>query len=154
MEKGGERMETRDSERAVKIRLHSSIRHPEQDEETHELMATGLLINKAGKSYLKYEEQQNGQRIQTTVKLDATDGFIMRRGAVNMRLPFRENGERAGTYGNGPASFNLLVKTNALAFSEEKEGAAGQFTVNYDLHAEGALLGMYKLTITYTEGTQ
>ena len=35
--KGGERMESRDHERDVEIRLHSSIRHPEQEQETHEM---------------------------------------------------------------------------------------------------------------------
>ena len=41
-------------------------------------MLQGLLIEKAGKSYLKYEEQQSGKSIQTIVKLDSTDALIMR----------------------------------------------------------------------------
>ena len=64
-------MESREKERYVTIKLHSSIRHPGQDEEKHELNAKGLLIEKAGKSYLKYEEQQSGKSIQTIVKLDS-----------------------------------------------------------------------------------
>jgi uncharacterized beta-barrel protein YwiB (DUF1934 family) len=147
-------MESREKERNVKIRLHSSIRHPGQDEEKHELTATGLLIEKAGKSYLKYEEeQQSGKPIQTIVKLDSTDALIMRRGAVNMRLPFIKAGERPGTYGNGPATFDLVVKTGKLDFTKQEDNSGGRFNVNYDLHAEGSLLGTYELTITYTEGT-
>lgn len=146
-------MESRKKDRNVLIRLYSSIRHPDQDEEKHELTATGLLIEKAGKTYLKYEETQSDQQIQTIVKLDSEDALIMRRGAVNMRLPFMATGERVGSYESGPATFNLVVKTEELSFTEEEDNSGGRFNVNYELHAEGSLLGTYKLTITYTEGT-
>jgi uncharacterized beta-barrel protein YwiB (DUF1934 family) len=114
----------------------------------------GQLIHKKGTSYLKYEELQSGKRVLTTVKLGAEDALILRSGAVTMRLPFTVNDDRAGTYGNGPAMFDLLVKTNGLAFTEEKNNSGGHFNVHYELHAEGSLLGTYELTITYTEGTQ
>ena len=152
--KGGERMESRDHERDVEIRLHSSIRHPEQEQETHEMSLAGQLIQKNGTSYLKYEELQNGDRIRTTVKLGAEEAVILRSGAVKMRLPFSKDGERAGTYGSGPAAFGLLVKTNELSYTAEQDDSGGRFNVHYELHAEGSLLGTYELTITYTEGTQ
>lgn len=142
-------METQDRVRNVDIQLHSSIRHPGQDQEIHELSLTGQLIEKKGTYYLKYEEQQNGQSVQTTVKMGTEDALIFRSGAVSMRLPFIVKGERAGNYGSGPASFSLLVKTTRLDFEEQ----AGRFHVAYELHAEGSLLGAYELTITYTEGT-
>ncbi|WP_318616953.1 DUF1934 domain-containing protein [Sporosarcina sp. YIM B06819] len=148
MEKDGERMETQDRVCNVDIQLHSSIRHPGQDQEIHELSLTGQLIEKKGNYYLKYEEQQNGQSVQTTVKMGAEDALILRSGAVKMRLPFIQDGERLGTYGSGPASFNLLVKTTDLDFRQQ----AQRFRVAYELHAEGSLLGLYELTITYTEG--
>ncbi|MFJ7934264.1 DUF1934 domain-containing protein [Sporosarcina sp. NPDC096371] len=142
-------METQDRVRKVDIQLHSSIRHPGQEQEIHELSLTGQLIEKKGKRYLKYEEQQNGREVMTTVKMGAEDALILRSGAVTMRLPFILDGERPGTYGSGPASFDLLVKTTQLECSEQ----TGRFRVAYELHAEGSLLGIYELTITYTEGT-
>jgi uncharacterized beta-barrel protein YwiB (DUF1934 family) len=142
-------METQDRVRNVDIQLHSTIRHPGQDQEIHELSLTGQLIEKKGYYYLKYEEQQNGNSVLTTVKMGTEDALILRSGAVTMRLPFILEGERPGNYGSGPASFNLLVKTTRLEFSEQ----AGRFHVTYELHAEGSLLGTYELTITYTEGT-
>jgi uncharacterized beta-barrel protein YwiB (DUF1934 family) len=135
----------------VRIRLHSSIRHPGQEIEKHELTATGRLIEKANAFYLKYDENHNGENIQTTLKMSDRDALIMRSGAVKMRLPFDTEQNRAGEYGNGPATFALQVKTNHLEFIEEPKG--GQFSVQYELHTEGSLLGTYKLNITYTEGT-
>ena len=137
----------------VTIVVNSSIRHPGQDEELHKLQATGQLIQKTSNSYLKFEEEQNGQEVLTTVKLSAEDALIMRTGAVTMRLPFILNGKRKGIYGSGAATFELIVKTERLKLTEEKDGSGGRFEVSYDLLAEGSVLGKYKLNITYMEGT-
>ena len=102
---------------------------------------------------MKYEEQQNGKVVRTTVKLDAEDALILRSGAVTMRLPFVTNDKRAGAYGSEPASFNLIVETDRLESVIKEDGTGGHFHVVYHLHAEGSLLGTYELTITYTEGT-
>ena len=144
-------MESKKIGQPVRIRLHSSIRHPGQEIETHELQATGQLIEKANAFYLKYDEDHNGDNIQTTLKMSNRNALIMRSGAVKMRLPFDAEENRVGEYGNGPATFTLQVKTNHLEFSREQTG--GQFNVHYELHTEGSLLGTYKLNITYTEGT-
>ena len=144
-------MESKKIGQPVRIRLHSSIRHPGQEIETHELQATGQLIEKANAFYLKYDEDHNGDNIKTTLKMSDRDALIMRSGAVKMRLPFDTEENRVGEYGNGPATFALQVKTNHLEFKGEQTG--GQFNVHYELHTEGSLLGTYKLNITYTEGT-
>jgi len=147
-------MESKEIGRPVFIRLQSSIRHPGQDEEIHELETTGRYIERANTSYLKYDEIANDQEIRTTVKMGNNDALIMRSGAVDMRLPFIADGEKPGDYGNGPANFKLLVKTNRLELTEHQDGSGGQFGVAYELHAEGSLLGIYELLITYTEGTK
>lgn len=146
-------MESKEIGRPVFIRLQSSIRHPGQDEEMHELETTGRYIERANTSYLKYNEIANDQEIRTTVKMGNNDALIMRSGAVDMRLPFIADGEKPGDYGNGPANFKLLVKTNRLELTAQQDGSGGQFGVAYELHAEGSLLGTYELLITYTEGT-
>ena len=145
-------MESKMIGRPVQIRLHSSIKHPGQDKETHELEATGRYIEKSNSMYLKYEEEQNGRKIQTTIKMDDSEALIMRSGAIKMRLPFDTERTRPGEYGNGPASMKLLVKTNRLEFAEQAERGDGRFNVAYELHAEGSLLGAYEITITYSEG--
>ncbi len=145
-------MESKNISRPVKIRLHSSIKHPDQDPETHELEATGQYIKKSNSVYLKYEEHHNGKKIQTTVKMDNNEALILRSGAVKMRLPFDTERMRPGEYGNGPARMKLLVKTNHLEFIEQTHQDDGQFTAAYELHAEESLLGIYEITITYSEG--
>lgn len=135
----------------VRIKLQSSIQHPGQEKEVHLLDLMGRYIKKAQSSYLKYEQTTNDENVQTTVKIMDDEALIMRSGAVSMRLPFINNDERPGTYGNGPAAFKLNVKTTALDFTENE--ADGEFEVIYELHADGALLGTYEIKITYAEGT-
>lgn len=131
------------------VQLHSVIQHPDQQAETHTMQATGEIIEKKGQQYLLFEERIEGMpAVRTTVKLHPDDAFIMRKGGVQMRLPFRQDDIRFGTYGNGPAVMDLAVHTNQLNW------VPGSFTVAYDLHSDGSLLGKYKLTITYAEVTQ
>lgn len=139
-------MESNKEGRNVDVRLQSTIRHVGQAADKHQLKAEGTLLEKAGKTYLRFVEDLNGQQVQTTVKLEEGDALIMRSGAVQMRLPFTQGEMRPGTYGSGPATFDLLVKTTKLEVGAEK------FTAHYELHAEGALLGRHELIITYTEG--
>lgn len=133
----------------MNVQLRSIIQHPEQSVETHHMKATGEIIEKKGQLYLLFEERQEGRPVvRTTVKLHGEDAFIMRKGGVQMRLPFRPEDSRIGTYGNGPAVMDLLVVTKKLHYTP------GKFTVAYELHAEENILGNYELTITYSEVTQ
>lgn len=146
-------METQEFKKNVHIRVHSLIQHPGQPKEMHELRMPGELIERKGTSYLRYKEVQNGESVLAMVKLDTNEALIMRKGAVNMRLPFTQGKRRPGSYGNGPASFELIVETEKLDLTEQVDGLGGEFTVHYGLHSNGSLLGTYELTITYTEGT-
>ncbi|PIC64724.1 hypothetical protein CSV79_05015 [Sporosarcina sp. P13] len=133
----------------VDVQLRSVIQHPSQPAETHHLQASGEIIEKKGQHYLLFDEKLEGMpTVRTTVKLHAEDAFIMRKGGVQMRLPFRPNDSRIGTYGNGPAIMDILVVTKSL------HSMPGQFAVAYELHANGTILGNYELTITYSEVTQ
>lgn len=147
-------MESKKIGQAVHIRLHSSIRHPGQKSETHELHAEGRFIRKPSAVYLKYDEEHEGTTIQTTLKISDRDALILRNGAVKMRLPLDMEQNREGDYTNGPVKFALQVKTLQLEFTEETLEAGGQFFVHYELYTEESLLGTYKLRITYTEGTK
>lgn len=118
----------------------------------HEIQTTGRYIEKAGISYLRYIEEQDGAEIQSTVKMGNDDALIMRAGALKMRLPFFTDSDRAGAYSNAQANFKLLVRTKHLEFIKEATNTEGRFSVHYELHTEGSLLGTYELSITYSEG--
>lgn len=144
-------MDTKALDETVYIQLHSSIQHPEQEKETHQLQSVGTYRMRNGSAYLQYEEELDGQKIQSIVKLGSQEALIMRSGAVNMRLPFSINEARLGEYRNQQMALKLQVQTTALELIQEND-RNGTFTVAYELHAEGSLLGKYELSITYSEG--
>lgn len=146
-------MDRKAAEETVHVQLHSSIHHPGQEKETHTFQAIGRYTEKSNSAYLQYEEELDGQKIQTIVKLGNEEALIMRSGAIKMRLPLSKVEERFGEYQNGPVTFKLQVKTTELDIIQEEE-RNGKFQAAYELYAEGSILGTYELSITYSEGKQ
>ncbi|MFC4410706.1 DUF1934 domain-containing protein [Chungangia koreensis] len=136
-------------EKLVKIKLVTTIRHPDQETETFELWAEGRQVEKAGKTYLTYEEIQEHVtgNIKTTVKFGETEALILRSGGLTMRLPFsmasEQNGSFEGEFGT------MLVTTTTLSIDHRD----GRFTIEYALKSGSNHVGDYKLEFTYTEGT-
>src|SRR5699024_11874454 len=86
-----------------------------------------------------YEEQHDGQTIQSTIKLGHDEALIMRSGAVKMRFPLALGETRNGQYNNEHMALPLIVKTKKLQYEENEQ--SGSFIVQYELHADGSLLG-------------
>ena len=109
----------------------------------------GTFIEKSGTHYLRYEEVQEEQTIRTTVKLTGDQAFIMRSGAVNMRLPLNTTQQERGRYESRFGLIPLMTETHQLSY--ERLEAGGQFKTRYDLIIDGASVGNYTLEINYTE---
>ena len=141
-----------ESGKTVKIKLVSSIIPTEGELEQYEMWLEGSCIEKGNSHYLRYEEVQEDMQIQTTIKLNKSNSFIMRKGGVNMRLPLnpdlRENGHYESPFGSLP----LVTDTHQLAIEVvQSEKVSGQFKTHYDLIIGGNSVGHYKLDIQFTE---
>ena len=141
-----------ESGKTVKIKLISSIIPTEGELEQYEMWLEGSCVNKGGNHYLRYEEIQEELQIQTTIKLNGENSFIMRSGGVNMRLPLnpgmRENGHYESPFGSLP----IVTDTQQLASEVTvSENVSGRFNTQYDLIIGGNSVGKYKLDIQFTE---
>jgi len=134
--------------KAVKIKLVTTIRHPDQETETFELWAEGSQVEKAGKTYLTYEEIQEHVtgNIKTTVKLGKDEALILRSGGLNMRLPFSLAGVQNGSF---EGEFGTMLVTTTTHSIDHRDG---RFEIEYGLSSGGSHVGDYKLEFTYTEG--
>ena len=133
----------------VKIKLISSITPTEGEEERYEMWLHGTLVERAGTPYIKYEEVQEDQKIETTIKCTSGKALILRSGAVKMRLPLNSLAVQDGHYENMYGQIPLQTKTTTLLF--EQEGNKGRFLANYDLLINGESVGHYKLELQYQE---
>ena len=135
----------------VKIKLMSQIIPTDGELETYEMWLQGSFVNKSGSSYLRYEEVQEEQKIQTTVKLNNEQSFIMRSGSISMRLPLNSKQKENGHYENMYGSLPIVTKTIELSHEPLNEKIEGRFYAHYDLIINGASVGNYKLEIHYSE---
>lgn len=136
----------------VKIKLVTVIRPVEGESETYEMWLQGSYIEKLGSAYLRYEEIQNEQTIFTTIKITEHKAFIMRSGAIHMRLPLNTVEPQIGHYEGEFGSLPLMIHTYTLNFERPlQQEKSGQFSVQYDLVLGGQKVGNYTVNIQFTE---
>lgn len=140
-------------EKNVKIKLNSTIRPTDGDEETYEMWLSGTFIEKSGKRYIRYDEVLEDKTIHTTVKMANDRALILRGGDVKMRLPFNTAQKERGHYDTQYGMIPLVVQTHQLQHEHiNSETINGTFTVQYDLIISGQSVGKYSLEILYSEG--
>lgn len=138
--------------KTVKIKLVSSIIPTEGELEQYEMWLEGSCIEKGESHYLRYEEVQEDIQIQTTVKLNPEQGFIHRKGGVNMRLPLTPGTRGNGHYESPFGSLPIITDTHQLAIEVQKsEKVSGRFNTQYDLIIGGNSVGRYTLDIQFME---
>lgn len=133
----------------VKVKITNIISQPDEKPETYELWLTGKLHRKSESIYLQYEEIQDEKKVQTTVKISQNEALILRKGAVNMRLQFKEAGNQRGKYESEYGTLEVTTKTDVLLFEETAHG--GKLNLEYDLIIGGQPVGNYKFELIYTE---
>lgn len=132
-------------QKTVKIRLVSTIRHPNVQEETINIETKGTLTLKGNQYYLVYEDVQDEQVTRTTVKLSGKSALILRSGGVKMRLPFERGELQTGSYDTQYGTLMITTNTKHLYFEE------GHFQVEYELIINEEVAGTYTLELFYTE---
>ncbi|WP_277586909.1 DUF1934 domain-containing protein [Psychrobacillus antarcticus] len=132
-------------QKTVNIRLVSTIRHPNVQQETINLETKGTLTLKGTQHYLVYEEVQDEKVVRTTVKLSGKTALILRSGGVKMRLPLEHGELQTGSYDTPYGTLMITTNTKQLHFDE------GHFQVEYELIINDEVAGTYTLELIYTE---
>lgn len=132
-------------QKTVNIRLVSTIRHPNVQEETINIEIKGTLTLKGKQYYLVYEEMQDQKITRTTVKLGGQTALILRSGGVKMRLPFERGELQTGSYDTQYGTIIITTNTKHLHFDD------GHFQVEYELIINEEVAGTYTLELIYTE---
>lgn len=132
-------------QKTVNIRLVSTIRHPNVQEETINIEIKGTLTLKGKQYYLVYEEMQDQKITRTTVKLGGQTALILRSGGVKMRLPFERGELQTGSYDTQYGTLIITTNTKHLHFDD------GHFQVEYELIINEEVAGTYTLELIYTE---
>lgn len=132
-------------EKSVAIKLTTTIRQPDMEEQVMNLESHGILTEKNNRLYLQYREQQDGLEIRTIVKFNEEEAVIMRSGGLQMRLPFLLHKEQTGNLTNEQGSFMLTTTAHELSVS------GTHFKVRYDLALGADYVGEYEMEIQFLE---
>lgn len=132
-------------QKTVAIKLTTTIRQPDTEDQVMTLESTGTLMEKNQLRYLQYAERQDDLEIRTTVKLQEDEAVIMRSGGLQMRLPFLLHKEQVGNLTNEQGSFMLTTKAHELSVSDTR------FKVRYDLSLGADFAGEYEMEIQFME---
>ncbi|WP_157950815.1 DUF1934 domain-containing protein [Peribacillus acanthi] len=136
----------------VKVTLKTVISSGNEKEE-YEFITFGTAQTKGETLYLQYDEIQddNQERIQTVVKWNDEEAFIMRKGPVKMRQRFRRDVETVGIYESQYGSMQMLTYTNKMEYTWNNLEKEGIISLIYDLNMQGNKIGQYEMTILYKE---
>lgn len=135
-------------EKSVDIKLTTTIRQPDMEEQVMNLQSHGTLTEKNNRQYLQYLEQQDELEIRTIVKFNEEEAVIMRSGGLQMRLPFLLHKEQTGNLTNAQGSFMLTTTAHELSVS------GTHFKVRYDLTFGADYAGEYEMEIQFMEATK
>lgn len=137
----------------VKITLDTHINRDGHHED-FELIVFGQYYKKDGTSYFIYDEIWEKGKTHTIVKYidgEVPEVQILRTGAMNMRLFFRENEIMKGSYKTNIGMFTVEASTAALEYDWDEELKQGQMTINYHFFIEQIEVGTYQLQFTFKE---
>ncbi|WP_033827480.1 DUF1934 domain-containing protein [Bacillus andreraoultii] len=138
----------------VKINLQTKIDRDGQKED-FELIVFGQFYIKNQSSYLIFDEIWEKGKVHTIVKhivqQDGTNSEVqvLRRGAMNMRLFFKENELMSGTYKTDVGTFTVETSTVEMDYHWNEEKKSGEMKVNYHFFIEQIEVGTYELKFTF-----
>ncbi|MGM9968259.1 MAG: DUF1934 domain-containing protein [Rummeliibacillus sp.] len=138
----------------VKIKIITTITQPGTETEKFELWSEGKIMQKNDQIYLQYEEIQEDQRMNTTLRFGQEDAIIMRNGDVKMRMPFVLGQVRRGHYNSEYGQLPIVTKTKEMKFEPSETIQNGRFYLQYELIIGEQSVGDYCLELNYTEGNK
>lgn len=131
----------------VRVKLKSVIDTYDGQPETIEMDIEGQLRQNKDTHYIRYIDEQEEGQITTIIKMTQDRAIITRSGAVTMRLPLQKDVIEQGQYENKLGKLPLDVRAQVLHHHQ----AHGEFHTTYELLMGGQALGLYTLTIQYSE---
>ena len=124
-----------------------------QEEEVfkHSFDEMGRIVLMNDNYYIRFEEEQDGEKISNLIKLQR-DGTVnlTRYGENQTRLVFNHQEDTFTKYATPTGIMSLRVKTNRLEMGYNDQPFAGEVEVDYVIYLEDYPLGTYQLRLRFT----
>lgn len=122
----------------------------EDMQDTVELTTVGKMGEKNGKTFLTYEEDEDGVSVVTTLKISGEESVTMQKSGGNTSRLMIEKGQRnISIYETGYG--NLAIGVFGETIKNDLQQNGGVLEVSYTLDANSSLLSHNKLEISVKE---
>lgn len=140
----------------VKIKIKSTQRDPDGDELDINIACDGRMELRAGRIYIKYEEDISGEGdiVENTVSFDAEERDIIslaRTGGTRMSCVFEQGKRYPCTYELAFGALSLVISSqnvkNSISYDE-----GGEMLLEYTIESRGLIMqkAKYRLTVEKT----
>lgn len=144
-------LQTKPADQVPIILKIKTVIQNDEDKQSFELITFGRYYKKGQSYYLQYDEVLDEVTVKTIVKVADGNAMILRRGAINMRLPFQLKQKLRGSYETPYGTLETTTYTKRLAYSFAEDQNDGSVEIIYDLSMHGSNAGNYHLNITFKE---
>lgn len=138
----------------VKFKIVTTITQQDKESEKYELWSEGTIMKKRDQIYLRYEEVQEDQHMNTTLRFGHENAIIIRNGDIKMRMPFVLGQEQRGHHNSQYGQLPIVTKTKEMIFEPSESLQNGRFYLQYELLIGGQFVGDYSLELNYMEGNK
>lgn len=120
------------------------------EDDTIEMITTGLFFEKNGKTYIKYEDASldEDQITSTTIKIGDDQVSILRYGATNTQMIFEKDKEHFTPYETPFGLFEIVLRTTEIQFDKEIDKMTLNVAYNIEINHGGASESQFVVEIT------
>lgn len=136
----------------VKVHITTDQFSKENGEDRIEEFFYGTMVEKAGKTYVLYDEIQAHEDINTRIKIDEDYVSIGRSGGIKTLLRFMEDADTESLYSCIQGDFYLKIFTRKVEVDMGEEEI--NIDLDYDLRIIGLFDGTNKVNIKITKITK
>lgn len=117
----------------------------------HSFDEMGRIVRMNENYYIRFEEETNGQKHSTLIKLQS-DGTVnlTRHGENKTRMTFNDQEHTYTAYATPTGVMQLRVQTNRLETGMNDQPFAGEVEVDYVIYLDEQPLGTYQLRLRFT----
>lgn len=131
------KLEKNKARQKVKIQIITEQFSEENGKDRIEEFFYGTMIEKAGKTYVLYDEIQAHEEINTRIKIDDDYVSIGRSGGIKTLLRFIEDADTESLYSCIQGDFYLKI------FTRKVEVDVGEEEINIDLDYDLRIIGLF-----------
>lgn len=120
------------------------------EDDTIEMITTGLYYERNGKTYIKYEDTSLDEdtTTSTTIKIATNQVSVLRHGATNTQMIFEKNKEHFTPYETPFGIFEIVLRTTDIQVDREEDKMVLNVAYNIEVNHSGVTESQFIVEVT------